>query len=528
MIKRQHGFAMLEISLALIIAAIAALGTLKATLQAQRLEFASIQGDALKIARDAAETYAQENYAALQSGVAVTKNGQVIAPGTTSGQTYAPEVADLVRLGYLPTGFSEQGTFSNGPTPGTYRFRLKRSPAGCELTAAGPTSCNIVGNAYLDQPILAAGSTDLDGPVISTIASKIGANGGFTLLQNPATVYFLGGWTDTNPVPGNPAGVIVARFGYGSSSLAELVRIADSRDPNLQGNLTVAGDITGHGNIGTSDGVSACLRAALQTDGQIISKAANCLTRAYMNPNTGTIGVNDAAGNPAVVLDGNSGTVSGTKVTATGSVSGNVLNASTVATPGTACTTENDIANTGAAGTAGLLVCRSGLWRNVALVTSTIGSACGADGNIAINSANQETLVCQSGAYTQLSASLIKTATAGSACPQDAETAKTTAGITLICQGGAWVNLIDRIGKMAAQAAFEVTVSSATQGVIIPAPSCSGNGMPRIYLTPKAEDQISYINHFATGTGPWNIYAQDGTGNPVSAIMIAQTYCFYF
>jgi len=83
------------------------------------------------------------------------------------------------------------------------------------------------------------------------------------------------------------------------------------------------------------------------------------------------------------------------------------------------------------------------------------------------------------------------------------------------------------MGKFAFQAATMVTVSTSSQGAFVQAPTCLANGVPKIYLIPKSEEQIGYINHFATGSGPWNVYVQDGVGNPVQGILIAQTYCYY-
>ena len=83
------------------------------------------------------------------------------------------------------------------------------------------------------------------------------------------------------------------------------------------------------------------------------------------------------------------------------------------------------------------------------------------------------------------------------------------------------------MGQFAYQSSSMVTVTSTSQGVTVAAPTCLANGIPKIYLIPQSDDQIGYVNHFATGSGPWNVYAQDGVGNSLSSVMIAQIYCYY-
>ena len=63
---------------------------------------------------------------------------------------------------------------------------------------------------------------------------------------NPATINgYGGGWSWANPIAGNPAGIVVAKFGFGSAGLSQFVRMNDPRNPNLQGALTVVGNVTG-------------------------------------------------------------------------------------------------------------------------------------------------------------------------------------------------------------------------------------------------------------------------------------------
>lgn len=519
--SRQGGFAMMEVTLALIITAVIATGAIKASALANKLNFASSQGGALAIARNAGETYAQENYIALQQGTSVTKNGYTIAAGNQPGQTMRPSIENLIRLGYLQNGFSEDSFFSNGQAPGKFRFEVERTPEGCWAIGSGE-QCDVGGRVYIDKPIQAAGSNEADGPAISAIAEKVGVNAGFSILPDTSKITYLGGSGFTpNPILGNPAGVVVARFGFGASGLSQFVRISDNRDPNLRGELSVAGkgnfgkEVTSGESIGTGD-IESCLRAAMYKNGEIVSRASNCLVRAFLDPNTATIGVTDNNGMSNASLDGVSGRVSGS-----------LLNSASQAAPGGACAKENDIANTEAsASAAGILVCRGGSWRNPALVTSVRGASCVTDGGIAVSSANQETLVCQAGVFVPLS-NFTKTAVAGASCTPETAISQSTGGASLICQGGIWVDLVGRMGKFSFQATTIVTVSETSQGAYVPSPMCLANGVPKIYLVPKSEEQIGYINHFATGSGPWNVYVQDGMGNPVKGIMIAQTYCYY-
>ncbi len=233
---------MIDVSLALILSTMMAASAIQMTVETQRMGFANVQGDNMAVLSAVGAKYSAEFFSELQSGAAVTKNGITLAAGTGAGQTYAPTIANLIALGYLNPSFSAQSTYSNGSTaPGNYQVRLSRIPAGCELVAV--TTCDIEGFAFVDQPITVKGSTDPDGPSIAAIMKPLGGNGGFSLNVNSAVVNGVGGgWTTPNPIAGNPAGTVVAKFGYGSSGLSNFVRMNDTRDPNLQGNLTVLGN----------------------------------------------------------------------------------------------------------------------------------------------------------------------------------------------------------------------------------------------------------------------------------------------
>lgn len=241
-LSSQRGAFMIDVSLALILSSVATGLALQMGAEAARMGFARVQGSNMAVLSAVGAKYSSEFFSQLQSGAAVTKNSVTLSSGNGAGQTYAPTIADLKALGYLNANFSEQSTYSNGSTPpGLYRFRLARVPAGCELVAV--TTCDIEGFVYPDQPITIQGSTDPDGPSIAALMEPLLGDGGFSLNVNSAVVTGVGGgWKTPNPIAGNPAGTVVARFGYGSSGLSNFVRMNDTRDPNLQGNLTVLGN----------------------------------------------------------------------------------------------------------------------------------------------------------------------------------------------------------------------------------------------------------------------------------------------
>lgn len=520
-LRRQAGYLMVEASLALAIAAFAAYGGLKSFIETNRMQFATIQGEQLKRLRDGLETYVSENFSALQFGQPVTKTvGGVtttLANGTAAGQSYSPTIAQLIAMGYLTTGFSTQGSFDNGQTPGNYQVQVQTSPAGCVAN-----SCDVIGYVWLDQPVRAAGSTEPDGPAVTAISLAVGEHGGYSMLPAPGNIVGVGGnWNWPNPVAGTPAGVVAARFGFVSSGLGIFVRLNDFRDPNLQGNLTTVGQITGSGDIGTRQETSAdpvgaadCLRAVLKNDGQILSRAAGCINRGYINPQTGQIGVNNAAGTTAVAyMDGNTGRMTAERLLST-----------TFAAPGAACTQEGDIVQDNTSTSAGMLVCRSGHY--VVIGGAALGAiengACTDEGAIARNTALGEDglLVCRSGQYKAAGGLPVKTA--GSACTNPGQLAQTSAKVTLICRSGTFVSLSDRLPYVV----FVDSVAVA-DGYSVGKPACGSGGTPMIYVMPQSFDAVGYVNFYATNGGTWTVRITDGLGASIAGSGLAQTYCYY-
>ena len=89
-LKRQAGFAIESVALALLVMSLAAAAAYKATVQADQISMAVIQADGLKNVANAAETLVMEHYDSYQAGLPVTRNGVTLNFGTTAGESMTP------------------------------------------------------------------------------------------------------------------------------------------------------------------------------------------------------------------------------------------------------------------------------------------------------------------------------------------------------------------------------------------------------------------------------------------------------
>ena len=186
---------------------------------------------------------------------AFSKNGVTVRPVERDGElVWRPTVAELAAMGYLPAGWTAAASNFNAAP---YVIAFARVPTGCSPRPATSraSSCS---RADPGRP------ADSDGAVIGPILTRIGADSGVSLPTDPRHIQGFGNtWRADNPVAGQPAGVVAVRVGTTSSSFGQFIRIGDTRDPNLQGNLSVTG------NTLFGDGTTRSeFRSALQVDGQ--------------------------------------------------------------------------------------------------------------------------------------------------------------------------------------------------------------------------------------------------------------------
>ena len=269
--RREVGNALVFALLGLLVSALGAAGILQNGRLQARHEAGAGEATILDNLRAATNNAIFESMALIQGGAAFGRSGVQVQPVDVDGElVWRPSIAQLVAMGYLPPGWSATvSTLNDAP----YVIAFKRVPSGCVAA-----SCGIEGHVVLHGPIR-AGATGSDGTVIGPILARLGADSGVSLPTDPAHIEGFGHtWAMDNPVAGQPAGVVAVRVGTAGSSFGAFVRIGDTRDPNLQGNLTVAGNtLFGNGSTRSE------FRSALQVDAQPIE-------------------VRDGAGSPCVSL----------------------------------------------------------------------------------------------------------------------------------------------------------------------------------------------------------------------------------
>lgn len=564
----QRGVTILSVLLGLVVAGVVGMGIVERQALERRMEMGKTQGDLLVQISDAANMYIFENYAQLQNDQPITRNNITVAVGTNQGETNTPTVQTLIDLGYLREGITDLAAVNNG----RYRMTLEKIPAGCVAGA-----CDVHGAVYIDQPVTMHGvaGTDPDGVVIGNAVERIGGDALMTAVADHSQLLGVNGATIENPVAGDPYGVIGAHIGFGSGFSRFLV-VGDTRDPNFQGDFTVAGDtniggdtiIQGNTTInenlnvgpdGTDPGGNACSLASILKSGEILTRTSDCLTRTWMNKE-GNIGIasgDRATGNQTRVLltgsaaeagmsvnrnDGTQGAfigyragdlysqifgsdatltqvrtdTGGTYMTGT-QVGGNTtnfneLNMRREANIGDACTMPQVDPNL-----------RPGFNGNTDMPDATFDLKPLAIGHIG---SKPVILTCDVATNTWQPLTGLTIGTVGGVCDTPGATGSTTDGVTLICSNNnTWVSMDDRLSKWSVKDSIQVQHNH-----LVAQPICPAGSKALIYEIPQVIDGTNFVsNFFARQEGSsWRISIVDGQFLPLpQAKAIAQTGCWF-
>ena len=543
--RRQRGNGLIFALLGLLISALSAVGVLQGNRLQARHEAGNGEATILDNLRGAANNAIFEAMALIQSGAAFSKNGVTITPVPVDGElVWSPSIAQLAAMGYLPPGWTATtSTLNNAP----YAIAFSRVPAGCVAAA-----CNIEGHVVLLGPIR-SGPSDSDGAVIGPILARIGADSGVSLPMDPAHIQGFGNtWTLDNPVPGQPAGVVAVRIGTASSGFGQFIRIGDTRDPNLQGNLTVAGN-TLFGNGGSLSE----FRSALQVDGQPVELrnaggnpcvslrpdgVVDILCSGSLSATTGVF--RDGAGNTTTVAA--TGLVTGGSVAADGGLSTSAMTAFGADDPHALVVKAGDLFVRNPGGTALLRVAANGdvsagndlvaagavqAQRLTLLASVNEGDACSV-GQVAMM-ATGGLATCQGTTFRATA----RYARLGAACATTGLQAVDAAtGDALACRGGYYASQSALTSSRVYMAGFAVHHGDFVAAVAALPNGCPATASPvapqaTIFLLPQTDSETAgnpVLNRNAIWTGQgWSISLTDGTGAATSSNAVAEVYCLY-
>lgn len=520
--RGQRGNALVFALLALVVTGLGAAAMLKNKNLELKRQAGEGEASILATLQGGVNTLISNEWQDFQSGNTVSYGGQSVVPATVGGVlTWQPTVTQLKSMGVLPTGWTTTTSRVNGAA---YQVAIVRTPAGCSGAA-----CSVEGRIWANGAYTVGSKAGtMDGPVVGPILAKLGADAGVSLPGSASSISGYGGaWSVTNPVTGTPAGVVMVRAGTAAAAFAQFVRIGDTRDPSLQGNLTVGGDTTLKGDAtvaGTLDATGAitsdasisattgtCARASMNAAGDIVSRDASCVRRVDLSGVNGTAIARDSAGTARAALLGSSGQVvaynsAGTATVtldgAGGRASASLLRATASASAGASCSgyAEGDLVmDAQAYGT--VLACRSGYWRRGGLQVASQSGSCSTAGAVAMDTSDR----------------------------------------ALICRSGYWRLLNDRVTSVVPIATY-----SGNGAGTVPAPSCGTGGSPDVALSPleagadyggsPPRNRFSLVTSW-TGSG-WsvspvlvdsngNAYSSSFTGTAYSFAWMATTLCNY-
>lgn len=553
--RGQEGNFLVTTLLGLVLAGISAVGYTNA--KSDELKRGAGMGEATILAnlQGGVNVLISNEWTSFQAGAPVTRSGVTVTPTVVGGElVWEPTIAQLNGMGVLPAGWTTTRSSINGAP---LRVRILRSPAGCS-----PATCFVEGRLWADAPYTSNSvANSSEARIVGPILTKIGADAGVSLPNSAGQITGYGNtWTNANPVAGAPPGVVMIRVGDSSAAFAQFLRIGDARDPAFRGPMTVAGNtrlqsnlnvdgdtvvsgrttvnglltaggpshfvggstfdstVEAAGAITSRQGVTArdpggCDRVVLNNNGEVSSKDAGCVTRVFVNPADGSTSSRDGAGTTRAALLGSSGQVltfnaGGAATTSldgsSGRISGANVNPYSSASAGTTCAgnAEGDLVRD-AQPDGTVLACRAGVWRRPGLQLAAEASGCTQPGVVGVDAANRG----------------------------------------LICRGGAWRLLNDRVASVVPMQTFGGQGSG-----VVPGPACGPGGSPELQVSPvqsgadygtnPPRNRFALSAPFDAGTWTWtvtpvlvdparNVYTADSTGQPYAFGWTAITLCNY-
>jgi prepilin-type N-terminal cleavage/methylation domain-containing protein len=530
----HRGFALVELAIAIALSALVAMYAASALVRESEESLA--QGSATYILQvaDAVQRHLLVHHHELAQGLDV--------PGTAND--LQPTLAELRALGRLPGAFPIQP--GSLPTRQDLRIDVLRN-------AACPGSdCVLTGLVCTTTPV-ALGSAAVRFDLAQVMVDRMQGAGG-SALQLSGGVIRGPALSAPNPL-GNVPGIVCGASLVDAALFNAFVRMRDRRDPDLQGNLSVAGStalggaltVAGNASVGacaqvlgatgraafgctSPDDIPAGYAGGLRSADVVASGhiLASDHPSAFTGANTNYAYLGIRAGAAEIRT---SGRAAADRLAPTGSYAA-----------GSACPAGDEGAIARQAGRAGLVVCQSGSW--AALQTRAAAhDTCAPDGSVATDATGAQ-LVCMAGNYQSL-ADILRTGSPDAACQQPGTTAFDTSSANemLVCRrnlsGGIlrWMRLRDVTQHLSFVSTVEVTDASLGPGGTVMKPACAPaaqqSAVPIIQLVPKAfTTDDGGMSLYATDLGDrWQVFLRSGAAGVLRGAphptALAHVYCYF-
>lgn len=516
--SHQRGYALLELSIAIIISSIISLYTITSLLQQSDDASAAATGQYLDNLAQGSQRYILTNFAALADGTDVAGVANDLAPTT----------AELIALGRLSNTFPLTAPRGQATT-----VRLTR-------TSCPGLSCQVTVLACLTAPMSLRGKLRED--LTTTAVLAMGGRGARSYAEAPAVVRGPN-LSAANPI-GATAGIVCGSSLVDAGIYDTFVKIGDTRDPGLRGGLTVTGtNATGEamrasGDLAIVDPATGNICVQILRGGTINVNCAGQLN-ATTGTFTGPIGSVKVGGTGTTYTVDTAGRIRAETGfwTAVGSVFGD--NTLGIRATGTVFTIQTG------AGVDALAVHDSGrVGARTSVATAVLGLTDPVSaGDACTSAATQVTAtqvtvaastalralaggglaICDPATGTWLAVS--KSASAGAACTTSGTTAINSTGVMLVCANGSWSSIMDRMGYLVAAESWRVV-----DGSVVAKPPCApGSTGSRLVVTAGNEQQnIQRLNRYVVDNGgSWTVRMTDGNGATISGDLLAMSYCTY-
>jgi len=334
-LHKQRGNAIVGVIIAILVVALLSIWYSRVAVDRSKTQAGETYGQSVRDINDALGLY-----------ITNTTRAQALRTGGTIAgvaNIMAPTVAELQGLGLFGSANVRTTPFNGG----SYGTLVALMPSGCS-----GSNCLIGTKLWLTNPVLDSTTNQPDIVTLGAMASRLQGKAAFS--ASSGTNINIGSYTFANPDTSSPkrAGIFVAVNGEGSLFDANYVRINDTRDLNLQGDMTVAGYV-GIGGTGTQG-------AACTTPNQIARSTSGLL------------------------------------LLCTGGTWQNVSGVDQLVTAGAACTAPA----IGHDANGVLMSCQGGVWKASSGIPNNVaqGQACASSGLFATNAAGTG-FVCRGGVY---------------------------------------------------------------------------------------------------------------------------------